>query len=52
MQPFEYIEPRSSDEAVAFDEAVALLGERLHDSQLIAGGCDLLCEMKDGLATS
>lgn len=43
MQPFEYVEPHS------VDEAVALLSSPPGDAQPIAGGSDLLSEMKEGL---
>ena len=45
MQPFEYIEAQS------IEEAVALLAAHPEDAQIIAGGTDLLSEIKDGIAT-
>ena len=45
MQPFEYIEAQS------VEEAVALLAAHPEDAQIIAGGTDLLSEIKDGIAT-
>ncbi|MSQ07206.1 MAG: xanthine dehydrogenase family protein subunit M [Dehalococcoidia bacterium] len=44
MQPFQYIEPKS------LDEAVALLAAQPGETQLIAGGSDLLSEIKEGVA--
>ena len=43
MRPFEYLEPRT------LDEAVGLLSNPMDDSRPIGGGTDLLSEMKDGL---
>ena len=45
MHPFEYVE------AGSVDEAVALLLEHPDDSRVIAGGTDLLSEIKEGTAT-
>lgn len=45
MQPFEYVEARS------VDEAVALLSGQPGAAQIIAGGTDLLSEMKEGVVT-
>ena len=45
MHPFEYVEARS------VDEAVTLLLEHPDDSRVIAGGTDLLSEIKEGTAT-
>ena len=43
MHPFEYLEPRS------LDQAVALLSAQPDDTRIIAGGTDLLSEMKEGV---
>ena len=43
MRPFQFIEPKS------LAEAVALLTEGNGEARLIAGGSDLLDEIKDGL---
>ena len=45
MRPFEYIEPRS------VQEAVDLLAAQRGEAQIIAGGTDLLSEIKDGTAS-
>ena len=45
MQPFEYVEARS------VQEAVELLAAQPGEAQIIAGGTDLLGEIKDGIAT-
>ena len=45
MQPFEYVEARS------VQEAVELLAAQPGECQIIAGGTDLLSEIKDGIAT-
>ncbi len=45
MHPFEYVEPQS------VDEAIALLSDNPEDARPIAGGTDLLSEMKDGTVT-
>jgi xanthine dehydrogenase YagS FAD-binding subunit len=43
LHPFEYVEPRS------LDQAVALLSALPDATQIIAGGTDLLSEMKEGV---
>lgn len=43
MHPFEYVEAKS------INEAVALLSAQPGDSQVIAGGTDLLSEIKEGV---
>jgi xanthine dehydrogenase YagS FAD-binding subunit len=43
LHPFEYVEPRS------LDQAVALLLAQPDETQIIAGGTDLLSEMKEGV---
>ena len=43
MNPFEFTEPES------LEEAVSLLAERPGRAEVIAGGTDLLSELKDGL---
>ena len=43
MNPFEFAEPES------LEEAVALLTEEPGRAEVIAGGTDLLSELKDGL---
>ena len=43
MNPFEFVEPQS------LEDAVALLGEGQRRAEVIAGGTDLLSELKDGL---
>jgi xanthine dehydrogenase YagS FAD-binding subunit len=45
LQPFEYVEAQS------IDEAVALLSARPGAAQIIAGGTDLLSEIKEGVVT-
>ena len=45
MRPFEYVEPRS------VQEAVELLAAHPGEAQIIAGGTDLLSEIKDGVVT-
>ena len=45
MQPFEYVEAR------CVQEAVELLAAQPGEAQIIAGGTDLLSEIKDGVAT-
>ena len=45
MQPFEYIEAQS------VDEAVALLSAQPGAARIIAGGTDLLSEIKEGVVT-
>ena len=45
MRPFEYVEARS------IQEAVELLAAQPGEAQIIAGGTDLLSEIKDGIAT-
>ena len=45
MRPFEYVEARS------VQEAVELLAAQPGEAQIIAGGTDLLSEIKDGIAT-
>ena len=45
MKPFEYLEPRT------LDEAVSLLAGPEHGARPIAGGTDLLAEMKDGISS-
>ena len=45
MHPFEYVEVKS------IDEAVALLSAQPGDTRLIAGGTDLLSEIKEGVVT-
>ena len=42
MKPFEYAAPRT------IDEALGLLGETFDEGALLAGGTDLLTELKDG----
>ena len=44
MNPFEFAEPES------LEEAVALLTEEPGRAEVIAGGTDLLSELKDGSA--
>ncbi len=44
MQPFEFLEPQS------LEEAVALLAAEPATSALVAGGSDLLSEIKEGVA--
>ena len=43
MQPFEYVEANS------IEDAVALLAAQPGDARLVAGGTDLLSEMKEGV---
>ena len=43
MNPFEFAEPES------LEEAVQLLTEESSGAEVIAGGTDLLSELKDGL---
>ena len=45
MRPFEYVEAQS------VQEAVELLAAQPGEAQIIAGGTDLLSEIKDGIAT-
>ena len=45
MRPFEYVEAQS------VQEAVQLLAAQPGEAQIIAGGTDLLSEIKDGIAT-
>jgi xanthine dehydrogenase YagS FAD-binding subunit len=45
LQPFEYVEAQS------IDEAVALLSYRPGAARIIAGGTDLLSEIKEGVVT-
>ena len=45
MHPFEFVEARS------VQEAVELLAAQPGEAQIIAGGTDLLSEIKDGIAT-
>jgi len=45
LQPFEYVEAQS------IDQAVALLSAGAADARIIAGGSDLLGEMKEGVVT-
>ena len=45
MRPFQYVEPRT------LDEAVGLLSAPDGGAQPLAGGTDLLAEMKDGIAS-
>src|SRR5262245_49925532 len=42
MKPFEYAAPKT------IDEALSLLGETFDDGAILAGGTDLLTELKDG----
>src|SRR5262245_48390430 len=42
MKPFEYASPGT------VDEAISLLGETFDDGAILAGGTDLLTELKDG----
>jgi xanthine dehydrogenase YagS FAD-binding subunit len=44
MQPFEYAAPTTKE------QAVALLGTRWEDAAILAGGTDLMSQMKDNIA--
>jgi xanthine dehydrogenase YagS FAD-binding subunit len=44
LHPFEFIQPQS------LDQAVALLAEQPGETRIIAGGSDLLSEVKEGVA--
>ena len=44
MRPFEYAQPATKE------QAVALLGPRWEDAAILAGGTDLMSQMKDNLA--
>lgn len=43
MRPFEYVKPSS------LDEAVKALGRKFSDAKILAGGIDLLGELKEGI---
>jgi CO/xanthine dehydrogenase FAD-binding subunit len=43
MRPFEYVQPAS------LDDALKALGRRWQDAKLLAGGQDLLTELKEGI---
>jgi xanthine dehydrogenase YagS FAD-binding subunit len=43
MRPFEYVQPTS------LDDALKALGRRWQDAKLLAGGQDLLTELKEGI---